>query len=102
MATLTLGHSHSHHWAKSLAVMISLIGQARRRSEVDSGRNLNAGKVCIGILLIACMIRWDGAIHGLEAHLGFLGLLDTCSSLIELHDCFFALLIIRSTFLELC
>ncbi len=66
MATLTLGRNHSHHWAKSLAVLILLIGQARRRSEVDSGRNLSAGKVCIGIRLVACIIRWDGAMHGLE------------------------------------
>jgi len=66
MATLTLGPNRSHHWAKNLAVMILLIGQASRRSEVDSGRNLSAGKVCIGIRLVACMIRWDGAMHGME------------------------------------
>ncbi len=66
MATLTLGHNHLHHWAKSPAVMILLIGQARRLSEVDSGRNLSAGKVCIGIRLIARITRWDGAMHGLE------------------------------------
>lgn len=47
-------------------MMILLIGRARRRSEVDFGRNLSAGKVCIGVRLIACMIQWDGAMHGLE------------------------------------
>jgi len=65
-ATLTLEPNHSHRWAKSPAVMILLIGQARRRSEVGFGRSSNAGKVCIGFHLIACMIRWDGATHGLE------------------------------------
>lgn len=66
MATLTLGHNLLHRWARSLAVVILLIGLATRRNEVDFGRNLNAGKVRIGMGPIACMIRWDGAMHGLE------------------------------------